>query len=478
MIPTLVLSALLVFPVGQSPFSQSPNSQTTSPSFASHNDSTSSGDDDRKMVSPQSRAEAKRLYKEGVKYGRSGLPRQAAEIFEQALKLDPYYPEVYYGLGIAYYDLRQYEKAAQSLRDLIKLNPGDWEARDFLARVELELDRSRERPAPQLTETSKPAPDEFATVTEALKPALEKQTGGTESPKAGQPVTAPESQKREAQVTSPGSAETQVNTPTGELASVASPNSNTGEKPEEKSDLTAIYRVGAGDVLDVRLTDSTSNKSTLFTITPSGLLEHPSLPDPIPVAGLTVEEITIQLQAELQRRGLIENAKVWVGVRDYSSHAILVSGLVKEPGTKILRREAIPLYVVIADAQPLPEAGRLTLVRNQSNEFVSIELANAREMNRLVRPGDVITVHPHVVQFFYVSGEVKLPGEKTFRRGITLTQALMAAGGVTSKAKEARIARDRGDGYLILTPYKLKDIDSGKLRDPLLNPGDRITIAD
>jgi protein involved in polysaccharide export with SLBB domain len=228
----------------------------------------------------------------------------------------------------------------------------------------------------------------------------------------------------------------------------------------------------------VRLTDATSNKSTLFTITPSGLLEHPDLPDPMPVAGLTIEEITAALAADLKRRAVTDNLKVWVGVREYGSHAILVSGLVKEPGTKIIRREAIPLYVVIADAQPLPEAARLTLARNQSNEFISIELTDTKQMNLLVLPGDVITLHPHEVQFFYVSGEVKAPGEKTFRRGLTLTQALMIAGGVSPKSKEARLARDDGNGFLVVTRYKLKDIDSGKVRDPLLQPGDRITIVE
>jgi protein involved in polysaccharide export with SLBB domain len=219
-----------------------------------------------------------------------------------------------------------------------------------------------------------------------------------------------------------------------------------------------------------------TNASSLFTIAASGLLEHPSLPDPLPVAGLTVEDIAAALRADLKRRAL-NDTKVWVAVRDYGSHAVLVSGLVKEPGTKILRREAIPLYVVIADAQPLPEAARLNLMRNRTNEFFSVDLTEPKEMNRLVLPGDVITVQPNVIQFFYVSGEVKSPGEKTFRRGLTLTQALMVAGGVTAKPKEARIAREDNSGFLVVTSYKLKEIESGKLRDPLIQAGDRITIV-
>ncbi|MEP6636857.1 MAG: polysaccharide biosynthesis/export family protein, partial [Acidobacteriota bacterium] len=242
------------------------------------------------------------------------------------------------------------------------------------------------------------------------------------------------------------------------------------------------YLAGPGDVLDVRLDvgsrEPASTASTLFTITPSGLLEHPILTAPLPVAGLTVEEISARLEDDLKRRGLADNPKVTVEVRDYVSHAILVSGFVKEPGTKILRREAIPLYVVVADAQPLPEAARVSVVRNKSNEVYAIDLMQPAEMNLLVHPGDVITLQGNPTQFIYVSGGVKEPGEKTFRRGLTLTQAIIAAGGLSGKSREARLARDDGKGFLVASRYKLKDIDSGKLADPLIQPGDRITIVD
>jgi len=230
-------------------------------------------------------------------------------------------------------------------------------------------------------------------------------------------------------------------------------------------------------VLDIRINDGAS-QSTLFTITAAGLLEHPMLSEPLAAGGLTTDEIGSRIESELKRRALQENPKVSVGVRDYASHMILVSGLVKDSGTKIIRREAIPLYVVVADAQPLPEAARVTVLRNETNQTFDIELAESSEMNLLVRPGDVITLHPSVTQFLYIGGEVKQPGEKTYRRGLTLTQAIIAAGGVTTKAKEARLGRDDGKGFLVVTRYKLKEIESGKVQDPAVKPGDRITIKE
>jgi protein involved in polysaccharide export with SLBB domain len=153
-----------------------------------------------------------------------------------------------------------------------------------------------------------------------------------------------------------------------------------------------------------------------------------------------------------------------------------VSGLVKEPGTKSLKREGIPLFVVIADAQPLPEAGRVSVQRNASNEGFMIDLLETSALNMLVRPGDVINLLERQPQFFYVSGRVNSPGEKTFRRGLTLTQAIIAAGGLGKDAKKAQLARENGRGFLLVTLYKLKDIDSGKVPDPSIQPGDRITI--
>ncbi|HYW70542.1 MAG TPA: tetratricopeptide repeat protein [Pyrinomonadaceae bacterium] len=244
-------------------------------------------------------------------------------------------------------------------------------------------------------------------------------------------------------------------------------------KPDESA-LTAIYRVGPGDVLDVRLTDAVSTEPALFTVTSAGLLEHPDLSAPLPSAGLTVEEISARMSRMLRQSN---RPNVSVAVNEYVSHTILVSGLVKEPGTKIIRREAIPLYVVVADAQPLPEAGAVTVLRHNPRESYVVDLAKNSEMNLLVRPGDVITVQPGAAQFFYVSGEVRSPGEKSFHPGLTLTQAIIIAGGLTKESKEARLARDNGKGYLVVNRYKLKDVNSGKLADPVLQPGDRITVV-
>ena len=200
------------------------------------------------------------------------------------------------------------------------------------------------------------------------------------------------------------------------------------------------------------------------------------LPEPLPVTGFTEDEIRAKIESELSKRALLDNPKVAVGVRDYASHTILVSGLVQDPGTKVLKREAIPLFVVVADAQPLPDASRVTVRRTEPDKTYEMDLNRVADMELLIRPGDVITLHPSVKQFIYIGGEVKFPGEKTFRGGLTLTQAIITAGGATPKSKVAEIGREDDQGFLVGTRFSLKDIHSGKAIDPPLKPGDRVVI--
>lgn len=240
---------------------------------------------------------------------------------------------------------------------------------------------------------------------------------------------------------------------------------------------TQIYRVGIGDILDVRVKDTSTNQSTLFTVSANGLLEYPMLNQPLKVAGLTIEEIGEKLKSELKRLALNETPEILISIREYNSHTILISGLVKQPGTKVLRREAIPLYVLLAEAQPLPEAGCAVVIAHETGKPVTVDLSDPQAIALLVRPSDVINVQPSPNKFFYIAGDVKAPGEKPFRSGLKLTQAILVAGGLTRKSKAIELAREEENGLLGLTRYKLENINSGKQPDPLVQPGDRITVT-
>lgn len=272
-----------------------------------------------------------------------------------------------------------------------------------------------------------------------------------------------------------GPAATDKNVAAGERVSAAAAPAT----PPAAPPLTAIYRIGTGDVLDIRVLNMTdSRQSTLFTVLAGGVLEYPLLRNPLTVAGMTTEELSAQLVAELRHRGVYDRPQVRVSVREYASHAVLVSGLANDPGTKILRREAVPLYVVVAESQPRPEAGRAVIISHKSGQTLNVDLDDPAALSVLVQAGDVINLVPRPPAFFYVGGEIGSPGQKEFHSGMTLTQALLAAGGVTRAAgPKVKVSRQGVDGRLVSTEYDLPEIENGLSPDPGLRPGDRVEVS-
>lgn len=375
-----------------------------------------------KSISKSDRELAKRSYKAGITYRRGGLVRQAMQSLQQAVSYDPEFADAYSALGQAYIDLAHYDDAVVALERAIKLDPNAPGAYTLLGQAHTKLKE---------------------------KGALSQKTSNLISGAATVPSSQPE----------PGGA---------------------GEAGTD-SDPTAVYYVGVSDVLDIQLPSAripagASAQSNLHVVASNGYLEHPILGRPIKILGLTTDQISALISGELKRLSIRDQPAPEVSVRDFNSHTILVSGLVKEPGTKILRREAIPLYVVLADAQPLTDAAIVDVMSQRAIKHRTVDLSHPEQTSVLIRPGDVVTVRAAVKQFFYVGGNVKSPGELLFRSGLTLTQAILSAGGVILKGEKVQLTRGQGNGLLALQEFKLKEINSGKIPDPLIEPGDRITV--
>ena len=242
----------------------------------------------------------------------------------------------------------------------------------------------------------------------------------------------------------------------------------------DDSTLTDIYKVGVGDVLDIRLLNSAGTGSTLYTVIEGGLIDFPLAGKPIPVAGLTTKDIQTRITAEMKRLSMDERARIVVGVRQYASHTVLITGLASNPGTKILRREAVPLYVLLAEVQPPAEAARAAIIREGTPNQV-VDLSDSAALNFIVRTGDVINLTTRPQDFYYIAGRMSSPGQKIFQPGITLFQAILAAGGL-ARDNVVEISRAGSDGRLSTTKFSLKEIKSGKIQDPKIQPGDRIEV--
>ncbi len=241
--------------------------------------------------------------------------------------------------------------------------------------------------------------------------------------------------------------------------------------------LSSIYRVAASDTLDIRLLNSSSRASTLYTVLADGTIDYPLAGEPLNVGGLTPEEISTRLASRIK---IYDQPQVSVGVRDYASHNVIVTGFVDNPGTKILRREAVPLYVLLTETPPRPEAAHASIVR-AGTQIAKVDLTDQTQTAILVLPGDfikVVAAPPRATQFYFIGGQIVTPGQRDFHAGLTLTQAILASGGTTNAAgNKAKLSRQGADKRLTTTEYNLKQIEEGKIPDPLLQPGDRLEVG-
>lgn len=269
-----------------------------------------------------------------------------------------------------------------------------------------------------------------------------------------------------------------------EVAAISSAN-RTRQIVEEASKTfapTEIYRVGSGDVLDIRILNANSKESTLFTVQDNGFLDYPLAgSEPIQIGGLTTDQIEKVLRENIK---LYENPEVVVKIRDYQSHTVDVIGLVEKPGKKALRREAIPLFALKVEAIVQPKATILVLRRGDQVEKHSLK--DQATDNLLIKTGDILefTYQEEIQasqtqQFYYTNGKgFILGGEKPYRQGITLLQAITASGGLKKEnTKEIIVRRKNEEGKLISTKIDLQAIKNGQSADYVIQAGDIIEVV-
>ena len=103
-------------------------------------------------------------------------------------------------------------------------------------------------------------------------------------------------------------------------------------------------------------------------------------------------------------------------------------------------------------------------------------------LNVALQPGDAIVV-PHVKTFrVYVTGAVSKPGSVEFRstEGITVLQAITAAGGPTERASLSKVSilRSNPDGSQEKIQLNLRKIQKGKQPDQPLRKNDSVVVGE
>ena len=252
------------------------------------------------------------------------------------------------------------------------------------------------------------------------------------------------------------------------------------------------YRIGPGDVLDVRVFNRPQLSREAVRVEGGGAIRMPLIEGEIQAACLTEG----QLAAEIARRYLKyqRNPQVDVFVKEYNSKPVAVIGAVNAPGRFQLQRQVRLLELLAFAGGPAERAGRNVQVIHAEQagvcpddagngadapEVSAYRLAEILQgdarANPYVRPGDIVTIAE--AEQVYVVGNVLKPSALPLKERVTVSQAIAMAGGLLPDTKKegVRVVRQAG-GEKKEIIVDLKAVAERRAEDPALQPNDIVEV--
>lgn len=241
-------------------------------------------------------------------------------------------------------------------------------------------------------------------------------------------------------------------------------------------DPTRVFSVGIGDILSITIQNSAAS-SGQYIVRNDGTIDFPLAGENVIVAGRTIDKIRESIAESVK---LYQVPQVNVAVREYSSHAVLIKGMVNVPGYHQLHRDAVPLYVIRAAVEVNTGAKGVKIDRKSDSNVESYLLANNKVDGILVFPGDTVeftgTNDEADPAYYAISGNVANSGRRELTEGTRLSQAIASNGGVRGNPKRVIIHRRDENGNQTSLEYQFKSLIAGKNSDPIVHFGDIIEV--
>lgn len=252
------------------------------------------------------------------------------------------------------------------------------------------------------------------------------------------------------------------------------------------------YLVGPDDVLEISIFEwelSDETKTLEFRVSESGVIPLPSL-GAVHVGGKSIEQIQAAIEQQLAAKGVLQNPRVGVAVKEYRSRRIAVIGEVNAPGVYAIHENVTTLMDMLTLAGgPSAGAGQIAYVlRKQKGEFDPIRIVvdlgqlfdkGNFDLNAVLQGDDVIFVPK--APLIYVYGSVKSPGGYSMKQSLRALEAIALAGGLGRDADKRAGFLVRREGNIAgeqVIPLDVYEIESGKADDVFLREGDVIHIPD
>lgn len=221
------------------------------------------------------------------------------------------------------------------------------------------------------------------------------------------------------------------------------------------------YRIGPGDVLDIRILNRPNLSREAVRVEGSGMIRMPLIDTEIQAACKTEGELAKEITARYTK--FYRNPQVDVFIKEYHSKQVAIIGAVNEQSRFELQRRIRLLDLLTYAKGPSPKAGQtinivhapqsLVCQKREANTseasaaFSSYKLSETLKgdprSNPYIEPGDVITL-PEANEI-YVVGNVFTPVTISLKEPITISRAVAMAGGVKQDSKKDKVRIVRQD---------------------------------
>lgn len=253
------------------------------------------------------------------------------------------------------------------------------------------------------------------------------------------------------------------------------------------------YRIGAGDVLDIRIYNRPQLSREAVRVEGSGMIRMPLIETEIQAACQTEGELAKEIATRYTK--YYRNLQVDVFIKEYHSRQVAVIGAVNDQSRFELQRRVRLLELLTYAKGPSAKAGQTINIvhsthispckqptENEDNAgFSSFNLgdvlAGKPESNPYLEAGDIVTV-PEADQV-YVVGNVFMPLTIPLREPVTLTRAIAMAGGLkqdTRKDKIRVLRQEPGTSVRKEITVDLYAIEKKRSEDLALAPNDIVDV--
>ena len=253
------------------------------------------------------------------------------------------------------------------------------------------------------------------------------------------------------------------------------------------------YRIGPGDVLDIRIYNRPQLSREAVRVEGSGMIRMPLIENEIQAVCLTEGELAKEISTRYAK--YYKNLQVDVFIKEYHSKQVAIIGAVNEQSRFELQRRVRLLELLTYAKGPSSKAGQtINIVHStavspckQTDDtdtaaaFSSYKLSDVLQGDPKSTPyleaGDIVTL-PEADQV-YVVGNVFMPLTINLKEPITLTRAIAMAGGLKQDTKKDKIRilrQEPGTTVRKEIMVDLSAIEKKSSEDLALAPNDIIDV--